>query len=255
MDVKKHKHEYWTYGYTIIKGLYSKAEVQTLKKEYENIWLEKVADGEIVQDQSKPLVSLYPRQKDLHFNNKNILEFALNEKALNMLCEFVDEDVDLISTNYYYKPPGMEGMPFHQDNYGIGVSPNTCHAIWTCLDSTDEKNGGMRFVPTTHQLELLIPKKVYDESADTFGGYVQYLEVPEGYEIITLKTEPGDAVIYHGNVIHDSTPNESETAFRNSIICHYAGVGTKKVTLNYNKLLTRKGEKIRKRPNLSSLQK
>ncbi|MCM3399747.1 phytanoyl-CoA dioxygenase family protein [Oceanobacillus profundus] len=252
MDIGKHKKEFHYNGYTIIKEAYSNQEVEELKREYEKVWLEKVASGEIKQDPTKPLNSLYPRQRDTHLENKEILKFALKESVLNVLEMFIDEEVELISTNFYYKPPTMEGIPFHQDNYGIGVSPGTCHAIWTCLEKTDENNGGMRFVPESHKLELLTPKKVYNDEADTFGGYIQTLEVPDGYDIISVNTEPGDVVIYHGHAIHDSTKNKSASDFRNSIICHYCGTSSKKLTLNYNKIINKKGERIRKRVNMSS---
>ncbi|WP_214482998.1 phytanoyl-CoA dioxygenase family protein [Bacillus sp. SM2101] len=255
MNISKNKEEFHQNGYTIIKGAYTKEEVQDLKEEYEKIWLKKIASGEIQQDPEKPLNSLYPRQRDLHLKNDTILQFAIKRDVLDMIEEIIEEEVDLISTNFYYKPAGMEGMPFHQDNYGIGVSPGTCHAIWTCLDKAVEQNGGMRFVPGSHKLELLTPEKFYSQDTDTFAGYVQTLKVPDGYDIVSLETDPGDIVIYHGHAIHDSTINNSELDFRNSIICHYSGVSAKKLTLNYNNLVNKKGERVRKRINLASFKK
>ena len=247
--------EFYEDGYTIVKQAYSLNEINELKQIYKNLWLEEILNKNIIQEENNPLLSLFPRQRDDHLRNKKIFSFIAKTSVISILESLIKEEVDIVSTNYYFKAPGDPGMPMHQDNYGIGVSPGNCYAIWTSLDDTSENNGSMRFVQGTGNSEILEPKKIYDENADTFAGYTQTLEVSDVNKIITLNTHPGDIVIYNGNVIHDSLPNNSNTSFRNSIITHYAPISTKKITLNYNKILNKNGDVIRKRPNLRGLKK
>ncbi|WP_372009757.1 phytanoyl-CoA dioxygenase family protein [Paenibacillus chitinolyticus] len=236
-------------GYLVLKGVYSLEEVNALKEEYHKAWLDSILDKKIVQDPEKPLTSLFPRMKDLHKDHALVREFVFKEKAVAALEELAGEEALLVSTNFYFKPPGSTGMPFHQDNYGIGVLPGTCYAIWAGLDPADVSNGGMRIVRKTHTQDLQVPQKVYTTAEDTFGGYVQTLAVPEEHELIELRTDPGDVVIYHGNLIHDSADNASEVLFRHSIISHFAGTSAEKTTLNFNYLMDKEGQRVRKRMN------
>ncbi|WP_068776328.1 phytanoyl-CoA dioxygenase family protein [Paenibacillus sp. FJAT-26967] len=236
-------------GYVVLKGVYSLEEVRALKDEYHNIWLDSVAGKTIVQDPGKPLTSLFPRMKDLHKENEGVRRFVWQKTAASCLEQLIGEQALLVSTNYYFKPPGAKGMPYHQDNYGIGVLPGTCYAIWASLDKAGVHNGGMRLIRHTHTSELQEPRKVYTASEDTFAGYVQTLEVPEGHQVIELETEPGDIVIYHGNLIHDSADNNSEVHFRHSIISHFAAESAEKTTLNFNYLMDKEGRRVRKRMN------
>lgn len=250
---KEQKEHYNSNGYVIIKNCYSESKIKDLVQIYKEIWIEKIANGELVQNLEQPIQSLFPRLKDYHKENPEILDFVLSPKVMDIVEELMGEEACLVSTNYYFKGPGTLGVPFHQDNYGIGVTPGTCLAVWVSLDQASPVNGGMRVAPGSHKMPLLTPKKIRDSQADTFAGYVQVLELPQEYELVELVTDPGDIVIYHGHLIHDSLNNTTEDEFRRSIISHYAGIQAEKVTLNYNYLFNRSKERIRKRMNLTSL--
>ncbi|MDM5335698.1 phytanoyl-CoA dioxygenase family protein [Fictibacillus enclensis] len=249
------KEEFKRNGFVVIKNAYTIKEVEQLKNYYHELWMDQVRDGIIQQDPDKPLESLYPRIKDYHQKKEEVFNFVIKNNVISLVEHFLEEEVDLISTNFYFKPPGSDGMPMHQDNYGIGVSPGKCIAVWVSLSEANHENGSMRFVKGTADSDILEPEKTVDEKADTFGGYVQTLKAPEGHEVISLSTSPGDIVIYNGAVLHDSPPNTSSSEFRESIITHFAPVSAKKVTLNYNYLVNKQGQRIRKRPNFSGIKR
>ncbi|SDN47322.1 Phytanoyl-CoA dioxygenase (PhyH) [Fictibacillus solisalsi] len=247
--------EFKQQGFVVISNAYTSYEVKILKEEYQHLWMDQVREGIIQQDHDKPLESLYPRMKDYHQKRDNVFQFVMKHEVINIVEYLLEEEVDLISTNFYFKPPGAQGIPMHQDNYGIGVTPGKCIAVWVSLSQANAENGSMRFVRGTADFDILEPEKTFDEKADTFGGYVQTLQVPTGHEIVTVNTAPGDIVIYNGAILHDSPPNNSESDFRQSIISHFAPVSAKKVTLNYNYLINKMGKRIRKRPNFQGIKK
>ncbi|MCK6259425.1 phytanoyl-CoA dioxygenase family protein [Fictibacillus sp. KIGAM418] len=223
--------EFKQQGFVVIPNAYTSEEVEKLKEQYQHLWMDQVREGIIQQDPEKPLESLYPRIKDYHQKEENVFHFVMKPEVISLVEHLLEEEVDLISTNFYFKPPGAQGMPMHQDNYGIGVTPGKCIAVWVSLSEAKTENGSMRFVQGTADFDILEPEKTIDEKADTFGGYVQTLKVPEGHEIVHLNTSPGDIVIYNGAVLHDSPPNNTKEEFRQSIISHFAPVSAKKLHL------------------------
>jgi len=247
------KDQFAEQGYICVREAYTEDEVGRLINEYMKVWLEMLADRKIILDPNRPIESLYPRLRDHHLGSESIRKFIMKPAVMERLEELVGERVDLVSTNYYFKGPRTKGMPFHQDNYGIGADPGTCYAVWVSLDYADAVNGGMRMAAGSHKLPLLEPTKHYTSEEDTFGGYVQLLAAPEDCPIVELDTSPGDIVIYHGHLIHDSLDNTTENCFRRSVISHFAGQSVERLLLNYNKLVSRDGIPIRKRPNVSRM--
>jgi phytanoyl-CoA hydroxylase len=241
-------------GFVVVPGAYTQEEVDDLNHQYQRLWIDEVVDGTIRQSPEKsPMECLFPRMRDRHRDNRTIFEWVMKPAVVDAMERILGEEALLISTNYYFKAPGTKGMPNHQDNYGIGVFPGTCYAIWVSLEAADVSNGAMRFVRGTHRLPLVEPVKRYDSTADTFSGYVQEVPAPEGSEVVVVRTNPGDLILYHGHVIHDSADNMSRHHFRRSIISHFAGKSVEKLTLNHNYLLNREGERLRKRLQLRAL--
>ncbi|GAA4726304.1 phytanoyl-CoA dioxygenase family protein [Brevibacillus fulvus] len=232
-------------GYLKISGLYSQADAKQLIEQFQNIWSNLVADRKIVQDPQRPVESLFPRLRDYHKEHPAILRFVLEQKAIGTVEALLGEEPLVISTSYYFKGPGTRGLPLHQDNYSIGVVPGTTCSVWVSLDAADEENGGLYVIPGSHKMGLLAPKSIPESDTE----YGEKLEIPEGAKSLFIQTAPGDAVIFNGNLLHGSTANLSSNRFRRAIVTHYTGVSAEKVVLNYNHLLNKQGEKVRRRFN------
>jgi ectoine hydroxylase-related dioxygenase (phytanoyl-CoA dioxygenase family) len=142
---------------------------------------------------------------------------AMDARLFDILGEAVGEEVLLAYSMFYFKPPGARGQAFHQDNFYIRVKPAACHAAWIAVDPSDEGNGGLKVVPRSHRLEIVCP-----EEADPANYFAKELvRPPAGYEPVQLRLDAGDALFFHGNLIHGSDPNRSSDRFRRSFICHY----------------------------------
>ncbi|MBM7589644.1 phytanoyl-CoA dioxygenase family protein [Brevibacillus fulvus] len=229
-------------GYLVVKGVYSRAEVEQVNEEYFKFWLDLMASGKIQQDSKRPLESVFPRLRDYHRENETVTKFIIDPRLMEIMEYLLGEPILVIQTSYYFKTPGTRGLPYHQDNYSIGVVPDTTYAAWVSLDPSDQENGGLSFVRKTQQFELLSPKVV----PETVSVYGQMIEVPEGYETVEVTTEPGDVVIFNGNILHGSSENFSRHRFRRVLVTHYARESMEKITLNYNYLINKRGERVRK---------
>ncbi|MFC5407346.1 phytanoyl-CoA dioxygenase family protein [Cohnella soli] len=235
-----------SHGYVHLKNGITLHQIEAINSEHKKAWLEQIAAGKIKQDTSDPLHSLFPPIRDLHYDNPTIRDFVLSP-ALFQLMEFlIGEEPLIITTNYYYYGPGMRGMNFHQDNYGIGVSPGTCYALWIGLDQAALSYNCLRFAKNTESLTLLSP----EELSLKYPG--NRMDHPVQYE--DVETAPGDFVIYNGQIVHATTDNTTDTHIRRSLVIHYAPRSAEKLVLNFNKLLNRNGEKVKKRADFSSRQ-
>lgn len=236
-------------GYIIIRKAFDREEINEIKNVYKKHWLELIQNNKINYNKEEPLDSLFTPIRDYHWENPYISNKILKKEVIEKLEALLGEEMLVITTNYYYKAPGMSGMEYHQDNYGIGVNPGTCYAVWIGLDDANQTNGGLRFLRGTHMLGL-IPEEDLNKQ---FPGWGTENINKDNYEVLDIVTKPGDVVIYHGNLIHSNTSNTTGDHIRRSLVTHFCGISVQKVYLNFNNLMNKKGEKIRRRINLKGI--
>ncbi|WP_127531426.1 phytanoyl-CoA dioxygenase family protein [Paenibacillus kobensis] len=230
-------------GYLIVRKVFLQNDVDELNERFRQIWLDLVRDQKIKQDIDRPLDSLFSPLRDFHREDDLVKSFILDKRVIELLENLLGEAPLAIVSNYHLKPPGAEGMGNHQDNYNIGVSPDTTHAVWVSLDKADPQNGSMYFYKGTGSWEIKTP-----DSASGAWGEGEHLIV-EGQETIELVTEPGDIIIFNGQIVHASHPNQSLDRYRRAIITHYARSSSEKTYLNFNQLLDKEGNRVRRRLN------
>lgn len=233
-----------TNGYAVIQGLYTRQETEKMKQELDKIWLDGIVAGSIVQQPKRPLDSLFPPLRDVHLTSEYLLGVMTDPRQFDLVEQIIGEEALAIGTGCFFKPPGAAALPFHQDNYDIGVYPGTTCAVWISLDDTDPDNGGLRFVPGTQHLGLLPPK--IPGHASVYG---QAVPVPRGYEVAHVRTRQGDAVVFGGNILHGSNPNVTKHRFRRAFVTHFAGAGTEKIMVHHLDLRNRHGELMQRRMN------
>ncbi|PZD96820.1 phytanoyl-CoA dioxygenase [Paenibacillus sambharensis] len=236
-------------GYVKIPGVYSREQIDQVKSAYEQYWLKLVAAGEIIAKGKRPLERLFPRMRDYHRKNEAIARFVLDPASFDIVESLIGEEAYIISTSYYFKSPTTRALPLHQDNYAFGVEPGTTYAFWVSLDSSDEENGGLQFVPGTHHLELMLPETNPGDVRHYFSDEGQRIDVPEDAGLIHVDTEPGDIVVFDGNIIHGSSANVSCDRYRRSLLTHFCAASVEKLALNFNNLLDKHGQRVRKRLN------
>ncbi|GKS10714.1 protein involved in biosynthesis of mitomycin antibiotics/polyketide fumonisin [Paenibacillus chitinolyticus] len=236
-------------GYLVLNDVYTQEEVSELIRQFDLHWVQLTASGQIIQNGNRPLESLYPRLRDYHRKNEKIKRLSLKPQLFAYLEQLIGEEALIISTSYYFKSPSTRGLPLHQDNYAFGVSPGTTYAAWISLDSSDEGNGGMTFVPGTHSLDLQVPEGDTSDVRRYFSDEGQWLKDYETAEMVKVATNPGDVIFFNGNIVHGSSDNLSRYRFRRSLLIHFTGVSVEKLALNFNNLMDKTGARVRRRLN------
>jgi len=239
------------HGYVVVPRFLNHEQIYDITERYEKQWLRLLCEGSIPIRSAIQLEKLYPRLKDYHRKDTHIEKFILDSGIFRLMEQIVGEEVLLIASSYYFKSPGTRGLPLHQDNYAFGVYPDTTYAAWLSLNRSDSENGGMTMVPGTHRTELLSPNSDPENVKEYFSDYGQKVEIDEQH-VVDIPTDIGDALIFNGNIIHGSRDNTSRYRFRESLLLHFAPASTERLTLNFNKLLDKAGNRVRKRLNTES---
>jgi phytanoyl-CoA hydroxylase len=231
-------------GYVVIKGLYSPEEVQEIKREFQKVWIDLVAGKVLAQNPNLPLNSLFPPVRDQHLTHERLMALMLDPRNFALVEQVIGEEPLAVGTSCFYKAPGANVLPFHQDNYDIGAIPGTSWAVWISLDKAEAENGALRFVPGTQHFDLIAPR-----IPSHISNYGQAVRVPEGYGAVDVCTSPGDAVLFNGQILHGSNANKTRYRFRRAFVTHFIGSSVEKVFVHYLDLYNRHGETVKRKLN------
>ncbi len=237
---------YHRQGYLIVKGMFSPAEVASIKAKFDRIgqagkpmpghWEPTAGEA----DPSKDVLARYPRVLHPHRFDDESKGWMLHPVVGAALEALLGEEPIAAQSMFYFKPPGAKGQALHQDNFYLEVAPGTCVAAWTAIDPAHPDNGGMYIVPRTHTLEIQCP-----EVADGNESFTsQLVNAPKGFKAVPAAMEPGDTLFFNGSVIHGSGPNRSKTQWRRSFICHYMPRSSKQISKWYHPLHDFTGQAI-----------
>lgn len=235
-DLAALKEAYERDGYFVAPALFSSSEVAEIIAAFEAIHAAGDAEriySDHITDPKDPLAT-WPRVVHPHRFNATARRHLLHPGVRAILTAVLGTEPVAAQTMYYFKPPGARGQAMHQDNLYLLVQPGTCVGVWTAMDICDEQNGCMMVVPGSHRGNLLCNEQGQTEESFAAG----YVRIPKGMKAVPVRMQPGDSLVFHGNLIHGSGPNRHPTRFRRSFIGHYAAGNVSEISKFYLPLVT-----------------
>jgi phytanoyl-CoA hydroxylase len=205
-------------GYLIVRGLFSREEIDALAARFREISAGEPMEGYWEPDRSSydPL-KRYPRIVHPHRFDALCKRMLLDPRVYRVVRSVLRDEPIAVQSMYYFKPPGAKGQAFHQDDLYLQTRPGPCIAAWTAVDPSKPENGGLFVVPGTHRMTVQCP-----ELADPSESFTtHFTRPPSGVQPVAARLEPGDVLFFTGNVIHGSRPNQTQDQWRRSFICHY----------------------------------
>lgn len=103
-------------------------------------------------------------------------------------------------------------LPFHQEFFGQ-ISAE-CYTAWIPLQDITEKTGGLRVVAGSHK-QGPVKHRFY---GNYHGVREDYLKNAKPQNIFL---QAGDALIFHPNIFHASTPSHAQSPIRWTLITRY----------------------------------
>jgi phytanoyl-CoA hydroxylase len=223
-------------GYLVIRGLLSTEEVEAAKARLQgtiDCWPHEAPPSVFNAERESPGVPLVdidpsvlggtlptPRARELAV--RRVFRLAVHDSHFTSLfseTKFTDllatawstEDISVLQSMALLKPPGTGEKFFHADNAYFRLYPDNVGAYWIALDPVDHSNGAMHVVPKSHH-----------------GGVPPHLENVSACNVeaarrdaVAVPLSPGDALLFHGNLLHGTPPNVSVRR-RRALQVHYA---------------------------------
>jgi hypothetical protein len=216
--------DYYRDGYAIVRGLFSRAEVQEIAAAADQVYAEGVAHGRSFRygnlfyniakgGAGEPLVRMvqWPSYHQPVFNN-----VRLDTRFAELLEPLIGSDLKQIINQVHWKAPGSLGdFAWHQDSKsrrpasafrnlatsyvqtGLAVDPHTREA------------GGMRFIPRSH----LRGELHMDCSKHALGAAMRESALDavglSPSDAVDLILEPGDVALWSPYLVHGSGTNRS----------------------------------------------
>jgi hypothetical protein len=190
------KLQYETEGYLFLPDLLTRREVVILRA--------------AIHDLGKMGFNVRGRQVGaLTQKDPRFLQLVFNPKVCDRIGELVDWDRIYLHSSKVNFNCAREGVAktWHQDNvYWPELPPNQV-TMWIAIDDADETNGCMWVLPGSHRSGIVPHTKgatgweVTEEVRPKLFAGLSPLQCP---------VQSGGALVFHGNVLHKSEPNQSD---------------------------------------------
>jgi phytanoyl-CoA hydroxylase len=214
-------------GFVVVRQFLTKSELTELTVQLERYIRDvvpRLSDAHaFYHDRARPetLKQMQFMQVDPFFR-----DYGHHAKWKSLAEALVGESAACESPEWFNKPSGVDHpTPPHQDNYYFNLQPPNVVTIWLALDTVDDENGCLRYLPGSHQRGFRLHGR-----SNVLGfsqGITDYGPPDEAAER-KIHLSPGDAVAHHGMTIHRAEPNRSPTRNRRAFAMVFKGISCRR---------------------------
>jgi phytanoyl-CoA hydroxylase len=214
-------------GFTVLRGVFTAAEVEEINARIRR-YVDEVAPtlpaGEVMyEDKDDP--STLKQLTRIDQRDPFFKQLLSGERLHGLARSLMREDVVDLSLAWLNKAPGAtQESPPHQDGYYFRIEPNEALTLWVALDTANEENGCLRYVPGSHKRGLLTHERSQTLGfSQTIAGYSDADRDRE----VAIHAAPGDVIAHHSLTIHRADGNRS-TRPRPALTAVYFSVRAKR---------------------------
>jgi ectoine hydroxylase-related dioxygenase (phytanoyl-CoA dioxygenase family) len=222
--------QFWLDGYCLVRDLLTDEGLATLRSEIDD-HLRAESESDMVTDVTETngggggrfayghgLVAGRPLVRELLDGS------GLSAAVATALDE--NQHIFLLDDQAYSKAPETsDKMPWHQDASFWPLSGRRLCTAWLAVDDVTKATGGLELVPGSH-----LWGHVYRADGPVAGRSFEdpdHLPLPSDGELrrnalVSPTLAPGDAILFHGLMLHCSGPNSTKM-HRRALVTRWAG--------------------------------
>ncbi len=138
-------------------------------------------------------------------------EIVRNSLILDVVEALVGPDILVWGSTFFIKEPHTESfVSWHQDlrYWGLEKEDEVVSA-WLALSPVNQANGCMRFIPKSHNTELVEHHDTFNDKNFLTRGQEAKVDIDEA-ETVQVELQPGEVSFHHGRLLHASASNHSD---------------------------------------------
>ena len=182
----------------------------------------RVISGEVAVDKLEFAVRKLFR---MAVHNTFFARLARHPRWLEIAHILLGPRLHLVQSMLLMKPPRCStAKVWHQDNAYFRLFP--CHLLgfWVACDTATVENGCMHVVPFSQHAGIV----EHQGAGDAYGA----VKSPPASEIVAVPLEAGDALVFHGELLH-ATPANRTAHRRRALQYHYAATDCRRLRDDY----------------------
>lgn len=209
IDLVKQREQYLADGFTVLRGIYTDAEIENYRAECLRLWtldgldddlnlrteFRRGPDGEYVFDRLDPVLDISP----------GLTAAATHPALLSALREVVGGAAKLLKCKLIRKNPGTNGYATHQDFLywtWLDRDPDLLFTVVINLYPSDRRTGGIGFYPGSHR--QLIPGPPENPGGDCDPARL------DSSTLVFPALDAGDVLVFHSLTPHLSERNDAD---------------------------------------------
>lgn len=234
---EQNKQDYWENGFILIKSLFTQDETKKLRyvAEKESQETEIMVKGDQTGNLTK--LKMWNRPGEDIYGM-----FSRNERITDNVEILFGEPIYIYSSKMIFKNAREGGAwEWHQDYgywYNYGCLMPTMNSCIIAIDAATKENGCLQVLRGSHKIGRINHDRINDQ---TVADNERIQEAKKRFDLEYIEMQPGDALIFDGNLLHRSDSNHSDFD-RWSFIASYNTVSNKPYKRvreygNYEKLI------------------
>ena len=212
-------------GYVVLRRVFSAQEVCDLQEETLRICRGErgaLAGADVVNRGVLSDEDAMRRVLAIHFPHKASYQMraTLTQPDLvRALQVLIGPDIKCMQSMLFVKNAGKPGQAWHQDEHYIPTRDQSLTGIWIALDNARVENGGLWVHPGSHQHGVLWPTRPHNDAR--FDASPEAHNFPYDCDAgVALDVDAGDAVLFHGYLLHRSLNNTRRSGYRRALVNH-----------------------------------
>jgi ectoine hydroxylase-related dioxygenase (phytanoyl-CoA dioxygenase family) len=165
------------------------------------------------------------------YQSSKAAEAVYRDERLRRICSAVLGEPAVPHFSLSFSKGSQQGL--HQDTCVFHVWPrNALVGVWIAAEKIAADSGPLEYYPGSHREPLFPPFTNYPQTqrrtapAEIAGDYDQYVrDIAAKYPRETYLPEAGDALFWHGMLIHGSAAVQNPARTRKSMVIHFLPEG------------------------------